>query len=125
MSDIALINQDIIPSNVGDILIVGDDDDIIQMAINNILTIKGSNEFHTDIGNDVYNRRYKISERDLTEIANKCKDAILNDGRIANVIEVIAKNISTPANNGMCDISFIILTTYGKQLSSNIPITIF
>ena len=61
MSDVALVNKDLVPSSFGDIAILDDNDDIIQMAINNILTIRGTNEFHTDIGNDVYNSRYKIT----------------------------------------------------------------
>ena len=71
MSDIALINTDIIQSSFGDIAILNDDDDIIQMAINNILTVRGTNEFHRNIGNDVYNERHKLSELGLQEIARK------------------------------------------------------
>lgn len=122
MSDIAFINGDIMASSFGDILIANDEDDIIQMAINNILTIAGSNKFHPNIGNNVYNGRHKLSERGLVEIASMCKDAILNDYRIANVIEIIAKNISTPENYGLCDISFELLTIDGAQLSSSISV---
>lgn len=122
MSDIALINKDIVASSFGDILIVDDDDDVIQMAVNNILTIAGSNEFHPNIGNNVYNGRYKLSERGLQEIASMCKDAILQDYRVANVIEIIAKNISTIENYGLCDISFELITIYGAQLSSSVTV---
>ena len=123
MSDIALINGDIVASNFGDILIVNDDDDIIQMAINNIMTIYGTNEFHPNIGNTIYNGRYKMSENGLREIAARCSDAILLDHRVANVIEIIAKNISTPDNYGLCQISFVLITIYGTQLSSNTVIS--
>jgi hypothetical protein len=125
MSDIALINGDIQASSFGYILIVNDDDDIIQMAVNNIMTIYGSNEFHPTIGNKVYNERHKMSERGLLNIANECKNAILQDSRVNSVIEIIARNASTPTNIGLCDISFIIQTTSGKQLSSSIAITIY
>lgn len=124
MSDIALVNKDLVPSNFGDIAILDDNDDIIQMAINNILTIRGTNEFHTDIGNDVYNGRYKMSERGLQAIANECKNAILQDVRVENVIEIIARNASTPENYGLCEISFVLVTTDGIQLSSNVAISL-
>lgn len=124
MSDIALTNRDIIPSNFGDIAIVNDDDDIIQMAVNNILTIYGTNEFHPNIGNNVYNGRHKMSERGLQNIAIECKNAILQDIRVANIIEIIAKNVSTPENYGLCEVSFVLITTYGSQLSSSVAITL-
>lgn len=124
MSDIALMDRDIIASNFGDILIVDDDNDIIQMAVNNIMTVHGSNEFHQGIGNTVYNGRHKMSENGLKEIANKCKDAILQDNRVANVVEIIAKNISTIENYGLCDISFVLITTYGAQLGSSVTVSL-
>lgn len=124
MSDIALINGDIVASNFGDILVVNDDNDIIQMAINNIMTIYGANEFHPNIGNTVYNDRFKMSERGLQDIANRCKNAILQDYRVENVIEIVAKNASTPQNYGLCEVSFILLTSYGKELSSSVTITL-
>ena len=124
MADIALINNDIVASNFGDILIVDDDSDIIQMAINNIMTIYGTNEFHPNIGNTVYNGRYKMSENGLREIASRCKDAIMADYRVANVIEIIARNASTIENYGLCEVSFVLITTYGAQLSSNVAITL-
>lgn len=122
MADLAFFNGDIAASNFGDILLVDDDDDIIQMAVNNINTVYGSNEFHPHIGNTVYNGRYKMSENGLKEIAGACKDAIMLDHRVANVIEIIAKNISTPGNYGLCDISFVLITTYGAQLNSSVTI---
>ena len=124
MADIAFINRDIVASNFGDILIANDDDDVIQMAVNNIMTINGANSFHPNIGNTLYNRRYKMSKNGLVDIANRCKDAIMSDYRVANVIEVIAKNISTPENYGTCEISFALITTYGKQLSSNVTVSL-
>jgi hypothetical protein len=124
MADIAFINGDIMASNFGDILIVNDDDDITQMAINNIITVRGANEFHPNIGNTVYNGRYKMSENGLKEIANRCKDAIMSDNRVANVIEIVARNISTLDNYGKCEISFVLITIYGKQLSSNVTISL-
>ena len=122
MSDIALINGDIATSNSGDILIIDDDADVIQMAVNNIMTIQGDNEFHTEIGNTVYNNRFKMSQRGLEDIANRCKNAILNDSRVRNVLEIIAKNASTVDNYGLCEVSFVLLTIYGKQLNSNVTI---
>ena len=122
MSDIALINKDIVASNFGDILIVNDDDDILQMAVNNILTVAGSNMFHTNLGNTVYSGRYKMSENGLKEIASRCKDAIMHDYRVSNVIEIIARNASTMQQYGLCEISFVLITIYGKQLNSNVSV---
>lgn len=123
MADIAF-NGDIMASNFGDLLIVNDDDDVIQMAINNINMIYGTNEFHPEIGNDVYNGRYKMSENGLKEIASACKNAIMLDYRVADVIEIIAKNISTNENYGLCDISFVLITTDGTQLNSSVTISL-
>lgn len=122
MSDVALINGDIVPSSFGDIMIVNDDDDIIQTAINNILLIYGTNQFHTDIGNMVYHNRNKMTERGLQEVAGYCKDAILQDNRVSEVIEIVARNNSTSDNPGLCGISFILQTIYGRQLNSNVSI---
>ena len=124
MSDVALVNKDLVPSSFGDIAILDDNDDIIQMAINNILTIRVTNEFHTDIGNDVYNGRYKMSDKGLQAIASECKNAILQDIRVSDVIEIIARNASTIDNYGLCEISFVLVTIYGVQLSSNVAITL-
>ena len=124
MSDVALVNKDLVPSSFGDIAILDDNDDIIQMAINNILTIRGTNEFHTDIGNDVYNSRYKMSDKGLQAIASECKNAILQDIRVSDVIEIIARNASTIDNYGLCEISFVLVTIDGVQLSSNVAITL-
>lgn len=124
MADIALINRDIVASNFGDILIADDSNDIIQMAINNIVTIYGTNQYHPNLGNTVYNGRYKMSENGLKEIASRCKDAIMSDYRVANVIEVIARNVSTIKEYGLCEISFTLITIYGTQLSSNTSVVI-
>lgn len=124
MSDIALVNKDLVSSNFGDIAILDDNDDVIQMAINNILTIRGTNEFHTDVGNDVYNGRYKMSDKGLQAIASECKNAILQDIRVSDVIEIIARNASTIDNYGLCEISFVLVTIDGVQLSSNVAITL-
>ena len=121
MADIAF-NGDIAASNFGDIMIVNDDNDIIQMAINNINTIYGANEFHPNIGNDIHNRRYKMSNTGLREIAIVCKNAIMLDYRVSNVIEVTANNISTKDDYGMCNISFVLTTIYGTQLSSSVAL---
>lgn len=122
MADLAFIGGDIAASTFGDILLVNDNDDIIQMAVNNINTVYGGNEFHPHIGNTVFNGRYKMSENGLKEIAGACKDAIMLDYRVANVVEVVAKNISTPNNYGMCDISFVLITVDGVQLNSSVAI---
>ena len=124
MSDIALINGDIAPSDLGDILVVNDNDDIIQTAINNIMTVYGANQFHPNIGNTVYRTRFKASERGLKEIANACKNAIQQDPRVMNVIEVVARNNSTTTSYWECDISFSLITIDGTQLDSSTAIVL-
>ena len=124
MSDIALVNRDIVASSFGDILIVDDNNDIIQMAINNILTIQGTNEFHSELGNMVYNKRHKMSSNGFKEIADMCKNAILQDPRVSNVTEIIATGTSTPENYGACNISFVLTTISGTELNSNIVISL-
>lgn len=124
MSDIALINGDMAVSSLGDILIVNDNDDIIQMAVNNIMTMYGNNQFHPNIGNTAYNMRFKMSEHGLEEVASRCKDAILQDYRVMNVIEIVAKNISTNSSYGSCEILFSLITNDGTQLDSSVTITL-
>jgi hypothetical protein len=55
MRDIMMtVGGDLVVTEFGDIAVVYDDnDDIIQMANNNILTRLGENIFHPEIGNDV------------------------------------------------------------------------
>lgn len=125
MADIALTNGDIVVSSFGDLLTINDDDDIIQTAINNILTIKGTNEFHPELGNDAHTSRYKISERGLNELANRCKDAILQDIRVTSVIEVVVENNGTESSNNLGNVSFILVTNSGRQLSSSTSIEIY
>lgn len=125
MADIALVNGDITISSFGDLLTINDDEDIIQTAINNILTIKGTNPFHTEVGNDAHINRYKISEQGFNEIANRCKDAILQDVRVTSVLEVIVENDGTELNNNLCTVSFVLITIDGKQLSSGTSITVY
>lgn len=124
MADVALVNNDIVVSNFGDLLVVDDDSDVIQMAVNSILTIYSANELHPNLGNTVYNDRFKMSERGLKDIAGRCKNAILNDPRVANVLEIVARNASTPQNYGLCEVSFVLLTTYDRELSSSVSIII-
>lgn len=123
MSDVALINGDIMASNFGDILIINDDDDVIQHAVNSILTIYSANKFHENIGNTVYNDRFKMSERGLQDVADRCKNAILQDYRVQNVLEIVAKNASM-IEYGLCEVSFVLETTDGRVLNSNVTVTL-
>lgn len=123
MADIALVNGDIITSSFGDILTIDDDEDIIQTAINNILTIKGDNIMHPELGNNAHNNRYKMSTRSFNEIAERCKEAILQDIRVASVLEVLVVNDKFISN--ACNVSFVLITVDDKQLSSSASVTMY
>ena len=123
MKDIAMINGDLVVNDFGDIAIVSsDNDDIIQFANNNILTRLGENIFHTDIGNDVHNRRFKMTQSNLVEIESYCKNAILRDTRIDNIVHMKA---SIGSNHGECIIEYTLLTVDGDNLDGRMSINIF
>lgn len=119
----ALVDGDIITSSFGDILTIDDNEDIIQTAVNNILTVKGDNILHPEIGNDAHNNRYKMSTRSFNEIAERCKEAILQDVRVDSVLEVLVVKDKYISN--ACNVSFVLVTTSGRQLYSGASITIY
>ena len=122
MSDIMINNGDIVFTTFGDIMIADGDDDIIQSAIHNIMTIYGENEFHNELGNTVYNSRYKISKTNLISIQDACKRAIIEDPRLKSVPIIIATN--NPNIYGGCNISFTLKTQDDRLLSSQTSIII-
>ena len=124
MIDIAMNNGDLIATDFGDIALVNSEiDDIIQTANNNIQTIKGEIIFHSEIGNDAYNRRLKMAESGLRIVEECCVDCITNgDSRIADVVSISAV---IGDEYGECDITYKLLTTDGTFIDSSISINIF
>ena len=123
MSDIMLNNGDILNTIFGDVSVANEDEDIIQSAINNVLTIYGENEFHPDLGNTIYNDRNKLSSSNLVLIQDACKSAIeLNDDRVKQVTSITATKDADIY--GSCIISFILETTDSKVLSSSTTIVL-
>lgn len=121
MGDIALINNDVASSQFGDIsLVVSDSDDILQQARNNIMTIYGELYNHPDIGNNVFNGRYKIKD-DMGDIETCCENAILCDSRVDSVDEILVTKSDIVGNIA---IVFKIVTASGSTLSSSCNISI-
>lgn len=121
MADILLKNGDISATPYGDIAVVTSYDEITQSAIDNILTIYGENQYHTDIGNMAYKRRLKISNSGLDIVKQDCINAILMDDRIDSVVSINAEYDKDNANN--INISFVIKSTDGTLMSNSITIT--
>lgn len=123
MIDIAMINGDLVVGELGDIAVVAtDDDDIIQMANNNISTRLGENIFHPEIGNDALNKRLKITPSDLLEVESDSKSAILYDTRVSDVTSIRA---SSGINYGECIVEYTVLTTGGHSIDGKMQINIF
>lgn len=121
MGDIALVNGDIVVSQFDDIsLVLDDNEDILQQAINNINTIYGEVIDHPTIGNMLFNNRNKIKS-DLSDIETYCEDAISSDERIDSVEDIVATRVK---DTDMVNISFTLLTIYGDTISSSSNISI-
>lgn len=118
MRDLILVDGDICNTMFGDIALSSGDDEIIQTACNNIQTIYGENRLHKNIGNKAYKRRLKITQSNLVIVANDCKNAILQDHRVANA------SVTATATDGSteCSVFFKLTTTSGKILSSTVNI---
>lgn len=123
MIDVALVNGDFMNDGSGDIMLEPDEDfDIIQMANSAINTIKGSNIFHGEYGNDAWNKRLKISESGFVTIENCATDAILQaDSRVEEVQYIEA---TKGDEYGECRIKYTLLTVDGNILSSEVSINI-
>lgn len=119
--DIQLTNGDFVKSLYGDIAVVSDDD-ILQTAINNIMTIYGEMEQHPELGNTAFVTRMKLSEMNMKTISDACSVAVLQDSRINKVTSMIA--VKSTKIYGQCDINFTLITNDGKLLSSATSINV-
>ena len=122
MQDIKFANGDIVVSN-GDICLCGNEnEDIIQMANNNINLIYGDNIYHTDIGNAIYGQRIKANDTGLATVEFECKQAILRgDDRVSDVDAITA----TLGENASCVVSYVLILTDGSKIDGSTAIRIF
>lgn len=112
MADLKCQNGDLVASDYGDLVLCdqsGDtyeDEDVIQTANNNIMLRFGRNKYHTDLGNDIYNKRVKASESGLKLVVTECEQAILNgDVRVQEVVDLTA----SIGDNGQCQVQYQLL----------------
>ena len=123
MSDIMLIDGDMQHTSFDDLaIVVSTDDDIIQSAINNIATIYGENQYHTELGNKILNTRLKLSNTDMIKVADECISAMKQDSRIKSIDNI--NIIKSTSIYGQCDIAFTITTINNIVLSSSTSINI-
>lgn len=122
MADIFLTNGDVATTIYGDIAVVESYDEITQSAVNNVLTIYGENQYHTDIGNMAYKRRLKFANSSIDTIKKDCIDAIMMDDRVSEVVSVDAHYDESNKNN--IHISFVIKSIDGTLMSSSVILTI-
>lgn len=123
MSDIMLRNGDFVSTVFGDIAVLDDNDDIIQMAIHNILTRIKEHVFHPTLGNRLYDTRIKLIPSGLQMVEELCKVAILdNDNRVKTVKSIMATR--SDKYDYMCDLSFVLENHDGQLLNSNITISL-
>lgn len=122
MSDLYLGDDgDIKVSVFKDVVVLDkEDDDVLQMAINNIITIMGENPFHENLGNNVFHRRLKITDSDADTIAKDCAGAMMNDNRIQQVADIAVYYDENDRHN--LEIEFKIITTYGTVIPSTVQI---
>lgn len=122
MIDVMMNSRDLVATEFGDIALVqSNNNDILQSVNNNLLTVKGENIFHPDVGNDVFNRRLKLSDTHIEIIKNDCKNAILFDNRVSDVKSIIIDDIGS----GIYDVTYVIVTSSGDILDSRISLDIF
>lgn len=121
MQDIKFANGDIIVSN-GDICLCNNEnEDIIQMANNNINLIYGDNIYHTDIGNAIYGQRIKANDTGLATVEFECKQAILRgDDRVSDVDTITA----ILGENASCIVSYVLMVD-GSKIDGSTAIRIF
>lgn len=123
MADIYLDNGELASTMFGDIAIVSnEDDDVLQMAIHNIRTIYGENQFHDDIGNKIYERRLKVIDTDADTIVKDCTNAIMQDDRVQTVQDMLV--YADEHDRHSLEIEFTLVTTYGSVIASTVQIQI-
>ena len=122
MADIFLTNGDVATTIYGDIAVIESYDEITQSAVNNVLTVYGENQYHTNIGNMAYKRRLKLANSSIDTIKKDCIDAIMIDDRVSEVVSVDAYYDESNKNN--IYISFVIKSIDGTLMSSSVILTI-
>lgn len=108
MIDLLFNDGDLVIDKYGDLITCNDEHgDIIQTANNNILLRFGNHRYHPDIGNKIYARRVKKNIAGINEIAVECKNAIISDSRISDVLQV---NVTASEEDSTaCIVDYILL----------------
>lgn len=123
MIGVAMNNGDLVISGYGDLsLHITDDDNVIQMANSAIYTIKGENIFHSEYGNDAWNKRLKIAESGFSTVESCAKDAILH--ALPEVMDVKSIKATKGEGYGECNINYTLVTFDGRTISGSTHINI-
>lgn len=123
MIDLMINGGDLVVSEFGDLsLLQSDEDNIIQTANLAICTRKGSNIFHPEYGNDVWNRRVKMSESGFRIVEACSKDAILNSSN--EILDVTSIRASRGNAARECNINYTLSTVNGRLVSGITSINI-
>lgn len=126
MADISMNGGNDLQVSMGDLVIIGGNNDIydiVQQSINSVMTVKGELENHPDYGNSIFNERKKMSDTGLLYIASACKSAILmGDARVKSVDSIVAERVDD--KEYMCKIKYTLTSTYGDTISSSTIITL-
>jgi len=116
LGDIKLVNDDI--DFVGDITCISDEESLVQSAIENIRIVYGEIPINDERGNMIYSRRLKLFGTDMRRVEDDCRNAILYDNRIKDVLAMKA----TRDTMFMCSISFTLVAYDGILASGGIGI---
>jgi hypothetical protein len=101
-ADISLVSDDVGVSPTGDVQLIGGDNNLLQTAFNNMKIRYGESEYHPTRGNMIFSRRLKMTEADMAQVEQDCKNAILFDSRVADVPYIKV----TQADNYGCYVQF-------------------
>lgn len=118
-TDIMLDNNKLALTPSGDIALVSGDDNLLQSVFTDLRLIFGELDYATDHGNMIYHRRIKLTPNGLKQVEHDCRNAIMKNHRVADVVHIRAERIP---NKNSCIIFFQIKKHDGEVLSSNTTI---
>lgn len=118
ITDLLLVDGDLAFDH--DVRIISDEKSILQSAIENISIVYGEIPINDGRGNKIYGRRIKLTDISMQQVTSDCKDAILYDNRIKDVVYIVA------VRDGMfgCSITFTLLTNNNVLVNGNTRISL-
>ena len=126
MADISMNGSNDLQVSMGDLVIIGGNNDIydiVQQSINSVMTVQGELEYHTSYGNTIFNERKKMSDTGLLYIASACKSAIMmGDARVKSVDNIVAERVED--KDYTCKVKYTLTSIYGDTMSSSTIITL-